>query len=710
MALFRFLKRRTSHTSNEFKEHQKRGDSFSANDNLLEKDSETKNKDTPLKKTVFHLLKGPISIRTTGLSSEEGKSSDIEPSQASPVLSDSYGRPRNFSLSSRTSEFKQNSSKSIRNVMHSRSASANSANRIPFINSTDSTNTGVVSVPQSLVPAVTIIHAQQARCYFEATVDVPISDHESPTKPISEIVWRPALIRLIGTDLAIMDKKCEVKGADVTNTNKLNNHRQRSSSLLINISDAELEFIKNDTTFDLKLNITNEKCYYIRCGNEQDMNYLIAGLFLSQFEYKQLQESFTGALLSSTAVHFSDVRTLLDPKNTHAHGEWCILRFPFISDKWIRCYTIVRPQCRSIKKKHVGGKIEVYTSSSASKKNLLATMTNGHSAYSLYPENPEFIDSNALIRTWADCYINRPLLERIIQDDEETSISENGSTFGYTNTSDLRIVHRRTRTSSFSSLRPSRRRLSKTRRSTHRRTSSGISLLSSHSEAGYAQTPGKMKKLDLVQTKLCYIIPETHGAVQPSETMIRFLVPIMNTFHLYGRPEKFRSTRDDKHSLLFGFPQLPHTQYMDMQTAFDLVSLNMTNADQQHWTSYEWIEVFKELVHLKMSKGWNGTGSIVDVYRDGLLYQKENPSSSSTMYSDYDPEEDFGNNSNTSATGSTSNKRNSIATGSSSNNRNSSATESTTPFSAEEPAEKRDISIEVSIPEPIPRKKETVVH
>lgn len=702
MALFGFLKKRASHTSYSSKgQNNKKEFTNSGNGKTLKTRPESNSPDTSVKrKSLLYILTDPIANRTsTTSSSTEGNFPNVEATRAPPVLSDSYGRPRNFSMSSRTSESEQKGAKALSNVLHSRSASTISSNRVPFMNSGDEADTGMVSVPQSLVPAVTIIHAQQARCYFEATVDVPVNDHESPNKPLSAIAWRPAFIRLIGTDLAIMERKSNTKRKETTASDTSYDRKQKPSSLLINISDAELEFIKSGATYDLKLNITNEKCYYIRCENEQDMNYLIAGLFLSQFEYKQLQESFTGALLSSTAVHFSDVRTLLDPKNLHAHGEWCILRFPFINDKWIRCYVIVRPQSRTIKKKHKCGKIEVYTSRTISKKNLLAIMTNGHSAYSLYPENPKYIDSNALIRTWADCYINRQLIQKIIQEDDDSSINENGSTFGYTNTKHLKIIHRRTRTSSFSSLRPSARRLSRARRSnTHRRADSTVSVMSSHSEAGYAQAPERMKKLDLVQTKLCYMIPETHGAVQPSETMLRLLIPIMNTFHLYGRPEKFRSNRDDKHSLLFGFPQLPHTQYMDMQTAFDLVSLNMTNANQQHWTSYEWIEVFKELVHLKMSKGWDGTGSIVDVYRDGLLYRKENHSSSSTVYTDYDPEEDFASNSNNSATGN------------SSNNRNSSTTESTTPFSVEESIKGKDIPIETSIPEPIPRSNETAVH
>ncbi|VEU22409.1 DEKNAAC103571 [Brettanomyces naardenensis] len=560
-------------------------------------------------------------------------------------LSDSYGRPRNFSSTSSGSESKQTVGTSLRNIIRNSTVpiAMRSSDSGSFTVSSNSVTNDASGTPEELLPIVTLIHAQQARCYFEASVQVPISDVESSTNSLESIHWHAALIKLIGTDLAIYSQQGKNLPAEA------------DRPLVINISDSEVGFIQSKPFFDLKIQITNDKCYYIRSETQEDVDYLLAGLLLSQFEFKQLQESFTGALLSSKAIAFSDVRTLLDPKNQYTHEEWCILRFPFINDKWIRCYVVVIPPSRLEKRKTKAttGKIEIYISSSKSKKNLLASAINGRSVLSVYPESPEYIDNNALVRLWADYYINHALLEKIISEDATDSdviMAHSRSLTKKISNSSLASLRqlqagggaggKHSRRSSWAKPRPAS--ISSFRQQ-HRRADSGMSLASSHSEAGYAKRPDKMKDLDILQTKLCYIIPETHGSILPCETMIRLLIPVMNIFHLYGRPEKFAANREEKNSLLFGFPQLPHTQYLDMQNAYDLVSLNVGNSSQQHWSSYEWVEVFKEMLHVKMSKGWNGTGSLVDNFKDGLLYEKQQGTSSDDL--DYDPAEDFGSNS-----------------------------------------------------------------
>ncbi|QPG74792.1 hypothetical protein FOA43_002126 [Brettanomyces nanus] len=598
---------------------------------------------------------------------------------ASPIpLSDSYGRPRNFSSASHGST-QRTVSGSLKSIIRATSTGGAQSRNSPI----------TTVVPDELMPIVTLIHAQQSRCYFEASVRVPADDADSSTAEISvqstsTIIWRPALIKLIGTDLAIWphlgaagsgsprmtgftglgsprttgftgiasprttDSTGSTNSAGYAGSTGSTGSTDSTQPIIINISDSELEFFRSKTFFDLKIKITNEKSYFIRTETDEDLDYLFAGLLLSQCEFKQLQESFTGALLSSKAVNFSDIRTLLDPNNQHSHEEWCILRFPFINDKWVRCYVVTIPPShlsnkikRGGKKNADGsirtGKVEIYISSNTSKKNLLASVTNGRSCYSLYPESPEYIDNNALIRIWGDCYINHQLLQKIINENTDNEVVRSTSKSLSKRLSSSSLRH--SRNSSWAKPRESSFSLS------HRHTDSGVSLASSHSEAGFAKRPQKMKNLNILQTKLCYLIPETHGSVSPCETMIRSLIPIMNAFHLYGRPEKFSASREESNSLLFGFPQLPHTQYLDMQNAYDLVSLNIKNSMEQHWSSYEWVEVFKEMVHVKMSKGWNGTGSIVETFRDGLLYDRNQLMSPD--YLEYDPVDDFGDNSNT---------------------------------------------------------------
>lgn len=581
------------------------------------------------------------------------KDGDSHPPAVPARLNHSYGRPRNYSFSDNQAGGPKNTvSSSLKSIILSTSNNPSTSSQLNDCDDkSDSTQPKTASVPQELASVVTLLHAQQARCYFEASVEVPTSDTVPSDAPTTSISWYPAYIRLVGTDLTVAPKKPGViaspqlkrtdrigsssslgsTASSTANSITVANPNEELSPLMINISDAELKFFKDDTHYDIKLQVTNEKCYYLRAENQEDLNYLFAGLLLSQFESKQLQEAFTGALFSSKAITFSDVRTLLDPKNTHPHSEWCIVRFPMLNDKWIRCYVVTIPS-GGLKKKDVG-KIEIYISDNCSKRNLLATSINGHSAYSLYPENPEYIDTNALVRIWADCYINETLLDRIIAEDEMESVPKPGSRVSSLQKTS-NVIHARTVGRSMSR----HMSVSSSTTSQMRRKGGHHSRVNSVASVHSLQ---KMKNLDIQTTNLCYMIPETHGSVPPCETMIRTLIPIMNAFHLYGRPEKFCANRTAKESLLFGFPQLPHTQYLDMQNAFDLVCLNMKNASTQKWSSYEWVEVFREMVHVMISHGSNGSGSIVDVYKDGLLYQKDQHLPE-TEVSNYDPAEDFG--------------------------------------------------------------------
>lgn len=485
------------------------------------------------------------------------------------TLSDSYGRRRNFSSASSAPSHRTNSS-----TLH-----------------------GIVQkntpVPDELIPIVTLIHAQASRVYFETVISVPVSATDTFIQPNMPIEWYPATIRLSGTDLAVLTQSAD-------------------EPLMINIADAEI----SSADADITIQITDRSSYTLRCQSQDELHYILGGMLLAQFENKQLQEGFTGALLSSKAIHFSDVRTVLDPNNTHTVSEWCIMRFPFLNDKWIRCFVVVIPDAGS--KTDVTGKIEVYTSSTTSRKNLLATVIKARTCYSIYPESPEYIDDNALVRVCADCFVNESLLNEVINESSTKDVARARS-------------HSLTKRLSSSSL---KRRSSSQKRLGHSRTSSTVSNASSNGDKRLS----KLKNFELLQTALCYLIPETHGSVEPCETMIRILIPIMNTFHLYGRPEKFVASREQRNSLLFGFPQLPHTQYLDMQSANDLVVLNLENAQREQWNSYEWSEVFKELVYVKISKGWNGSGSLVDTYKDSLVYDR-NLISPETY--DYDPTEDF---------------------------------------------------------------------
>ncbi|KAH3661677.1 hypothetical protein OGAPHI_006527 [Ogataea philodendri] len=451
-------------------------------------------------------------------------------------------------------------------------------------------------LPEELVPVVTLLHAQNARSYCEMSVQVPLQEADS-------LSWVYVSAKLSGTELAIWEMDSQ------TSQELRNDDNGGFKPIYINILDAHYSYSSSPDKHELKITLTESRLYLLKFDSKQDIDRFYAALLLAQFENRQLQESFTGALFSSKAIYFSDIRTLLAPTNNNAKEEWCVLRFPFLNDKWIRCFVVVTPNVGSKKP----GSVKIYTSTTKSKKHLLASVKSARSCVAVYPENPEFIDNNSLIRLNGQIYINEGLLEKVISGEVDTS-AHNGTR---SRSSSIGVVRKISNSSLISAKNkdankspPHSRSASLGKSGLHKRVNSTLSMDS-----------GK-RKIELKETDFLYLLPESHSGVKPTEIMIRLLIPIMNSFRLYGRPNKFISSRDDRESLLFGLPQLPHTQYLDDALAFQLVSLNVDNSLAENWSSWDWMQVFKEMVFYKLSTGWQGSGSLIETFKDGMVYNK----------------------------------------------------------------------------------------
>ncbi|KAG0679811.1 hypothetical protein C6P42_005411 [Pichia californica] len=497
----------------------------------------------------------------------------------------------------------------------------------------DINSSKITELPDELLPIVTLINHQQSRSYFkgnsyyyDSTQQIIPSDSINSTTNFN---WLSAYVELNGNDISV----------DVEN----------SPTAIINICDCELNYDKNEII--LTILITNQSKMYFQFNSIDELNNFYSCLLLCKFEYQQLQEAYTGALLSSQAIHFSDIRTLLSPNNKQIKEEWCVIRFPFLNDKWIRCFIVILPN----------NKIEIYTHSSKSKKYLLSTIINGNSCYTIYPNDPSQIQNNSLMRLFANCYINSELLNIILNDDNISSIDENIS---------LKNIRRnsrsnsrsRSRTNSLSkrmsvvSLRSTRSRDSNLSSSNdnnsnfssipppiqqHQRISS-LDTTISESSFNNSKTPKKLNKKNILRTHLIYIIPESHASVKPCEIMLRFLIPVLNTFKLYGRPTKFISSRTDKNSLLFGLPQLPNTYYLNEKSSLDLVNLNINNSLNEKWTSNDWNLIFKELMVALLNKGWKGGSYQGDLVNLNFSLNLNKSSNKFDFDNDgYDPMDDF---------------------------------------------------------------------
>ena len=132
-----------------------------------------------------------------------------------------------------------------------------------------------------------------------------------------------------------------------------------------------------------------------------------------------------------------------------------------------------------------------------------------------------------------------------------------------------------------------------------------------------------------------FIMPEKHQGVPGYDTIIRFLIPAMNAFYLYGRPKGLIANRIDPDSLLFALPTLPHIYYLQVD---DVVSLTK-DKNYLHWSTVDWRSNIVKLLQKKLGKGYKGCGNKSVSASSGMM--KSPTISSIELFEGYDslPEE-----------------------------------------------------------------------
>lgn len=97
-----------------------------------------------------------------------------------------------------------------------------------------------------------------------------------------------------------------------------------------------------------------------------------------------------------------------------------------------------------------------------------------------------------------------------------------------------------------------------------------------------------------------FIMPEIHPGVYGFETLIRFLIPALDSFGLYGRPQRFNADKNDMRSIMFGLPDPPNTRYLDLADVHEVCIKNATN---ESWRDDNWRAALKQIIVQKMEKG-----------------------------------------------------------------------------------------------------------
>ncbi|GME88311.1 unnamed protein product [[Candida] boidinii] len=93
-----------------------------------------------------------------------------------------------------------------------------------------------------------------------------------------------------------------------------------------------------------------------------------------------------------------------------------------------------------------------------------------------------------------------------------------------------------------------------------------------------------------------FLMPEQHSAVPGFDTLIRFIIPLMDSFNLYGRPKRLNADKSDINSLLFALPVLPKVHYLQIEDLMGLVSSPST----LNWSPNDWSRAIKEILKIKI--------------------------------------------------------------------------------------------------------------
>nr|KMM70385.1 PH domain-containing protein [Coccidioides posadasii RMSCC 3488] len=96
-----------------------------------------------------------------------------------------------------------------------------------------------------------------------------------------------------------------------------------------------------------------------------------------------------------------------------------------------------------------------------------------------------------------------------------------------------------------------------------------------------------------------FVLPELHAAVSGFEIMLRWLFPVFDAFHLYGRPTRLLADTVSTRSLMFAMPTNKRNGYLD---TLDVATLIHTDGSR-HWSEREWRQQMKEATSRRMTSG-----------------------------------------------------------------------------------------------------------
>lgn len=316
------------------------------------------------------------------------------------------------------------------------------------------------------------------------------------------------------------------------------------------------------------------------------LSHLQFSFSLAQFEKMSLYKSLTASIISTMGLKIADVHMILN--SSYNFKDWCYIH---CNGEWIKAYIHIDKRSKYNGSPKGNHQVKFFRDDkSLTSKNLICFISDCDIVEDLFFVN----DQEQGLPTLRENQL-QTLLRSGMNPEEAvnvffsklTTLKVLGNVHWPTNSP--RSSRSRSSSLSWATTSPRKRTTSFSMTSPfHKRTASNTSIAMSpiqsqkHKKTGSIVSSSSTVFHPSVQdnagttTQSLLIKPIPHKGVHHLETMIRFIVPMMDCLQLYGRPEHFKSSRTDMDSLAFGLPKLPAVDFFAKE---ELTSVFQQNDD-----------------------------------------------------------------------------------------------------------------------------------
>ncbi|KAL2269827.1 hypothetical protein VTJ83DRAFT_2011 [Remersonia thermophila] len=267
-----------------------------------------------------------------------------------------------------------------------------------------------------LQPIFTLLNAQSNKLYQEGYF-LKLDDQDIRGNPNPDRTWTECFAQLVGTVLSLWDAaELDAAGEDGEVLPKF-----------INLTDASVKMIESLPTKSndeqplqniLSISTAGRNRYLLHFNSHHSLIQWTSAIRLAIFEHSTLQEAYTGALVAGKGKSLNNINIIME-RARQPVMEWVRVRFG-AGVPWRRCFCVIEPPSekeyqkaqKEWKKRSpydrshgpvLKGEIRFFeTRKDAEKKKKhqrpIASINDAYSAYAIYPQAKELIDSSTLLK------------------------------------------------------------------------------------------------------------------------------------------------------------------------------------------------------------------------------------------------------------------------------------------------------------------------